>query len=84
TFGGYRTTHEIGEGAMATVYKGQAADGSGPPVAIKVIRTELERDEDYRVRFKRESEVSRHLQHPGLMAVYDAGEHEGRLYMVAE
>ena len=83
-FGNYHATHEIGEGAMATVYKGLAKDGSGPPVAIKVIRKELERDEDYRLRFRRESEVSRHLQHTGLMAVYDAGEDDGRLYMVAE
>ncbi|RKS78911.1 serine/threonine protein kinase [Actinomadura pelletieri DSM 43383] len=55
-FGEYRTTGVLGEGGMGRVYAGRARDGR--LVAIKAIRAELARDEDFRARFRREAECA--------------------------
>src|ERR1035441_2343268 len=50
--GRYRLTARLGAGGMGVVYLGAAKDGS--PVAVKVLRSELADDSEFRARFRRE------------------------------
>jgi serine/threonine protein kinase/streptogramin lyase len=52
------------------------------PVALKVIAPELAADEGYRERFQRESHLAASIDHPNVIPVYEAGELDGRLYLI--
>ena len=64
--------HElIGRGGMGAVYR--ATDRQlGRDVALKVLTTELEQEEIAR-RMEREARVLAALEHPGIVAIHDAG-----------
>ena len=55
----------------------------GRPLAIKVIRDELE-DPDARARFMQEARAAGGLKHPNIVTVFDVGEHEGHPFIVME
>ena len=46
----------------------------GRDVAIKVLRADLARDEQFQIRFRREAQNAAALNHPAIVAVYDTGE----------
>lgn len=78
----------IGQGAMATVYKGQHQT-LGIPVAVKVMRTDAEtmrqsHSASFRDRFRREAQLAARVNHPGIVRVLDFGEEMGVLYLVME
>jgi ABC-type branched-subunit amino acid transport system substrate-binding protein/DNA-binding beta-propeller fold protein YncE len=80
TFGGYRVESLVGRGGMGVVYR--ATDVSlGRPVALKLIAPELAEDERFRSRFLKESRLAAALDHPHVVPIYEAGEHEGQLYV---
>src|SRR5688572_3967946 len=85
--GRYEVLEEIGRGAMGVVYL--AHDPTiDRQVAIKTIQTmeHLPRADaqDMRERFEREARAAGKLQHPGIVTIYDVGEHEGRCYITME
>src|SRR3954454_5039521 len=79
--GGYRIDDVAGRGGMGVVYKATqlALDRT---VALKLIAPEVADDEDFRERFKRESRIAASIEHPNVIPVHEAGEVEGRLYIV--
>jgi ABC-type branched-subunit amino acid transport system substrate-binding protein/outer membrane protein assembly factor BamB len=80
TFSNYRVDSLIGRGGMGVVYL--AHDESlERPVALKLIAPELLQDEEFRARFLREPKLAASLDHPNVIPIYDAGEHEGQLYL---
>jgi eukaryotic-like serine/threonine-protein kinase len=80
--GTYRIEAPIGEGGMGVVYR--ALDTKlNRPVAIKFLSNELA-DAEARRRFQREAQLASALNHPHILTVYDAGEFEGRQYLVTE
>jgi serine/threonine protein kinase/streptogramin lyase len=80
TLGGYEIESLAGQGGMGVVYR--AFDPRlGRAVAIKIISPALARDRGFRERFKRESRLAAHIEHPNVIPVYGAGEEEGRLYI---
>jgi serine/threonine-protein kinase len=81
--GGYRIVDRIGKGAMGVVYSAYD-ETNRRDVALKVMMTDLEGDDETRERFYREAKIAGRLQHRNLISVYDMGEEEGRLYMVME
>ncbi len=85
-FGQYVVARKLGGGGMATVYVGLPIDTlkEEDRVALKVIHREFAGSEEYQARFRREYEVMRSLQHPGLIQVIDAGSLNGLLYIVME
>ena len=85
TFAGgrYRVERTLGRGGMATVFLAEDLE-LGRPVAVKVLDGGLEGDGDLGERFRREARTAASLQHPNVVAVYDAGEEDGRLYIVME
>src|SRR5437016_12775528 len=78
----YRIESKLGEGGMGSVYR--ALDIKlNRPVAIKFLSNELA-DAAARRRFQREAQMASSLNHPHILTVYDAGEFEGRQYLVTE
>jgi serine/threonine-protein kinase len=51
------------------------------PVALKLVAPSLARDERFRERFARESELVMSLEHPNVVPIYDAGDVDGRVYL---
>src|SRR5437763_1795299 len=82
-FSRYLIQERLGEGAMAVVYR--ALDRMlHRGVALKVLRESLAASEEARARFAQEARTSAGLSHPNVVAVHDAGEQEGRPYLVME
>jgi serine/threonine protein kinase/Tol biopolymer transport system component len=80
--GFYRIESQIGAGGMGTVYR--ALDTKlNRPVAIKFLSADLA-DAAARRRFQREAQMASSLNHPHILTVHDAGEFEGRQYLVTE
>jgi len=82
TIGHYRIEAQLGEGGMGVVYR--ALDLSlRRPVAIKFLSAKVA-DEEHRRRFQQEAQAGSALNHPHIVAVYEAGTYEGRQYLVTE
>jgi serine/threonine protein kinase len=81
--GGHRIIRRIGEGGMGAVYLAEER-GTGREVGLKVLLTDLARDEDYRRRFERESRYASSLNHPNIVRVHEFGEADGVVYMVMD
>jgi tRNA A-37 threonylcarbamoyl transferase component Bud32 len=81
--GRYRILERIGQGATAAVYRALDEE-SGRDVALKLLLTDLEGEEQVRTRFLREVEIARVLRHRNLVTVYDAGEVDGRFFLAME
>lgn len=79
--GRYRLERLLGRGGMAEVWLAED-QRLGRWVAVKALRDSG--DEDAFVDLEREARVIARLQHPNIVAVYDAGVHEGRHYLVME
>jgi eukaryotic-like serine/threonine-protein kinase len=80
--GPYRIECLIGTGGMGDVYR--AVDTKlTRPVAIKFLSGDLA-DGSARRRFQREAQLASSLNHPHILTVLDAGEFEGRQYLVTE
>ncbi|CAM5700677.1 serine/threonine-protein kinase [Kitasatospora aureofaciens] len=77
---GYRLEREIGRGGMAVVYRAKDLR-LGRTVAIKLLAPELARNEVFRQRFMHESEAAAGIDHPHIVPVFEAGEHDGILYL---
>jgi len=65
---------------MGVVYRATQVS-LGRRVALKVIATPLAEQEGFRERFQRESRLAASLDHPNVIPVYAAGEHEGVVYI---
>lgn len=84
--GRYRVLDALGEGAMGQVYRAFDPHLSRI-VAIKTVRNSglpLELVQQYEQRFLNEARSSARLRHPGIVAVYDAGQANGLTYLVME
>jgi serine/threonine protein kinase len=80
TFATYRVESLLGRGGMGVVYL--AHDPSlERPLALKLIAPELVQDEEFRARFLREPKLAASLDHPNVIPIYEAGEHDGQLYL---
>jgi ABC-type branched-subunit amino acid transport system substrate-binding protein/glutamine cyclotransferase len=80
TFAGYRIDSLIGRGGMGVVFR--ATDLSlERPVALKLIAPEFAQDERFRKRFLKEPRLAAALDHPNVVPIYEAREHDGQLYL---
>src|SRR3954454_10081088 len=79
-FAGYRIESFVGRGGMGVVYR--ATDLSlDRPVALKLIAPELADDPRFRERFLVAPRLAASLDHASVVPIYEAGEHEGQLYL---
>ena len=81
--GGYRIDELISRGGMGVVYRATNV-GLNRIYALKVVAPQLADDDRFRERFKREIRVAASLQHPNVVAIHYAGEHDGLLLLAME
>src|SRR3989475_4624188 len=78
----YEIVEHIGSGGMGDVYRARDTK-LNRSVAIKFLSRDLA-DAAARRRFQREAQMASSLNHPHILTVHDAGEFEGRQYLVTE
>jgi serine/threonine protein kinase len=79
-FGPYRIEGYIGRGGMGVVYRAEHTH-LGRQVAIKLLAPELAENQSFRERFVRESRVAARVDHPNVIPIYEASEHDGRYFI---
>lgn len=86
TVGQYELIRRIGSGGMAEVWMGRRASvgGATKSVAIKFMSARVAGDERHRRMFLAEARLSMLMTHSNVVQVFDAGEEDGRLYLVME
>src|SRR5215469_8762284 len=78
----YRIDKLIARSGMASIYK--ATDTRNDrPVAIKIPHPEMESDPVLFDRLRREEEIGKNVDHPGVMRVY-TDDNRSQMYMVME
>ncbi|MCZ7648335.1 MAG: serine/threonine-protein kinase [Planctomycetota bacterium] len=80
---GYQVEGVLGQGGMGVVYKG-IQNATGRPVAIKMLRPQVEVSFDNFRAFHREIELSKQLRHPNIVELLDHGKLRGAYYCVLE
>jgi serine/threonine protein kinase len=83
TISRYRLERPLGHGGMASVYLGHDTE-LDRPVAVKLLAENAAGDDGLRKRFVREARLAARLSHPNVVSVFDAGEEDGRPYIVME
>ena len=81
--GRYALGDVIGKGGMGLVYRAWDTVGQCD-VAVKVLHQLAMEDEVNRARFATEAETLAALDHPGLVALYDASTHDDQPYIAME
>ena len=81
--GRYEILEVIGTGGMAVVYKARC-HRLNRLVAIKILKDEFSRDEEFRRRFRAEGEAVAMLSHPNIVQVYDVSSSDSANYIVME
>jgi tRNA A-37 threonylcarbamoyl transferase component Bud32 len=80
---GYRLVQLVGKGGMGEVH--QAVQLSlGRTVAVKLLKPELARDEQFVARFEKEAAALATLRHPNIVSIVDRGKAAETYYLVME
>jgi serine/threonine-protein kinase len=80
--GSYRIDGIVGEGGAGIVFRA-IREPDGGIVALKLLRTTAARDPVFARRFQHETRAARQLRHPNLVPLLDAGDDEGRPFIVS-
>jgi serine/threonine protein kinase len=83
--GRYEIQDLLGQGGMGEVWRARDLT-LDRPVAVKTLSSRLSVDElqESLPRFQREGRAAARLNHPSIATIFDAGEHDGQLFMVLE
>ena len=79
----YEILEPIGKGGMAVVYKAKC-HRLNRLVAVKILKSDLAQDADFRRRFNAESQAVALLSHPNIVSVYDVSKAGDIEYIVME
>jgi WD40 repeat protein/tRNA A-37 threonylcarbamoyl transferase component Bud32 len=80
---GYEILGELARGGMSVVYKARQAHPDRL-VALKMILVGGHADAERRARFLAEADAIARLQHPHIIQIYEAGEHDGLPFLALE
>lgn len=83
TFGRYSILGELGRGGMGVVLHARQTD-LDREVALKVLSPELVEQAEFAARFRREAGLLASVDSPHIIAIYDHGEHDGRLFIATQ
>jgi hypothetical protein len=81
--GPYEIYELVGTGGMGTVHRAKDLR-DGREVALKILRPEQAAYPDFHLRFHREVDEAKALNHPALTAVYEGGVARGRYYIAMQ
>ena len=82
SIGRFKIQEVLGRGGMGEVYK--AFDPTlQRTVAVKTVRPDIDRPE-YLERMMREAQACARLSHPNIVTVYEAGQHDGVVFIAME
>ncbi|MGX1882924.1 serine/threonine-protein kinase [Streptomyces sp. NPDC055287] len=85
--GRYRVVEQLGKGGMGVVWRA-VDEVLGREVAVKELRTYNDSSapelDGLRIRMQREARAAARVRHPGVIAVHDVAEHNGRPVIVME
>ncbi|MGA5555310.1 serine/threonine-protein kinase [Streptomyces lavendulocolor] len=85
--GRYRVVRQLGRGGMGVVWRA-VDEVLGREVAVKELRTYTDSSghelADLRLRMQREARAAARVRHPGVIAVHDVADHQGRPVIVME
>ena len=79
----YEILERIGTGGMAIVYKAKC-HRLNRLVAIKILKSDMAQNEEFRRRFNAESQAVAQLSHPNIVSVYDVSRGGDMEYIVME
>jgi eukaryotic-like serine/threonine-protein kinase len=82
-FGAFRTSEQLGSGALATVYKA-VQEPLGRVVAIKALKSTVGPSSPFAAQLEREARVLGELGHPNVILLYDFVKNEREMYLVLE
>jgi serine/threonine protein kinase len=83
--GPYVLQHKIGRGGIGQVWGASRADNIHMRVAIKLLRSDRENDEQFQRRFRAETQILALMRHPNIVTFLDAGTTEhGQPYFAME
>ena len=83
TLGRYQILEELGRGGMGVVYRARDPDLQRT-VAIKILRSGPDADEDRLRRFQIEARAAASLSHPNLVAVHEVGSQGDRHFLAMD
>jgi formylglycine-generating enzyme required for sulfatase activity/tRNA A-37 threonylcarbamoyl transferase component Bud32 len=81
--GPYRLLERLGKGGMGEVFKARH-ETLHRVAAVKTIRPEYLDQPEAVTRFRREARAAARLEHPHIVAIYDAGEDDGTHFIAME
>ncbi len=81
--GGFEILAKVGEGGMGRVFKALQLN-LDRTVALKILPSNLAKDEMYLERFYREARAAAKLRHPNIVSAIDVGCSDGRHYFAME
>ena len=80
---GYRIDNVISRGGMGVVYRATNV-ALHKVYALKTLAPELTDDPQFQERFKREMRLAASIQHPHVVGIHYAGDHDGTLFLVMD
>jgi formylglycine-generating enzyme required for sulfatase activity/CheY-like chemotaxis protein len=81
--GAYQIVSYLGEGRLGSAYAAVQIS-INRPVGLKVLDPGRAQDETVKSRFIADARAKAHVQHPAILAVYEAGESGGRIFYARE
>lgn len=79
----FRIVRLLGRGGMGEVYEADDLELGGR-IALKTLRPEIARNEQFLQRFKREVNLARQITHPNICRVFDVGFDGGQAFLTME
>jgi eukaryotic-like serine/threonine-protein kinase len=77
----YRILKRLGKGGMGEVFLSEDTKQHGRKVALKLLPTELTKDESRLRRFKQEARAILALNHPNILTIFEIGETDSTHYI---
>ncbi len=81
--GGYQIVSQLGEGRWGTVYAA-VQTSINRPVGLRVLDPEKARSGNYKQHFIQDARAKASVQHPSILAVYEAGSADGWIFYTHE